>query len=201
MTGRLLESEADPDPIRQFAAWWAEVLASDQPQPEAMALATADAHGRPSVRMVLLKGADEQGFVFYTNQRSRKGRELEANPSAAVVLYWVALHRQVRARGLVTRLSTAESEAYFRSRPRGAQLSAAASHQSEVVPDREWLERRVSELETRFDGREVPLPEDWGGYRLAPDEVEFWQGDPNRLHDRLRYRRREDGWVIERLAP
>ena len=201
MTGRLLESEADLDPIRQFAAWWAEVLVSDQPQPEAMALATADAQGRPSVRMVLLKGADEQGFVFYTNHGSRKGRELEANPSAALVLYWVALHRQVRARGLVTRLSTAESEAYFRSRPRGAQLSAAASPQSEVVPDREWLERRVSELETRFDGREVPLPEDWGGWRLAPDEVEFWQGDPNRLHDRLRYRRGEDGWVIERLAP
>jgi pyridoxamine 5'-phosphate oxidase len=201
MTGRLLESEADPDPIRQFAAWWADVLASDQPQPEAMALATADAEGRPSVRMVLLKGFDEPGFVFYTNHASRKGRELEANPSAALVLYWVALHRQVRTRGLVTRLPTAESEAYFRSRPRGAQLSAAASPQSEVVPDREWLERRVSELETRFDRREVPLPEAWGGYRLAPDEIEFWQGDPNRLHDRLRYRRGEDGWVIERLAP
>ncbi len=201
MTGRLLESEADPDPVGQFGRWWNDVLASDQLQPEAMALATADAEGRPSVRMVLLKGFDAQGFVFYTNHGSRKGGELEANPAAALVLYWVALHRQVRATGLVTRLPTAESEAYFRSRPRSAQLSAAASPQSEVVPDRAWLERRVDELEVRFEGDDVPLPEAWGGYRLVPDEVEFWQGDPNRLHDRLRYRRGEDGWAIERLAP
>jgi pyridoxamine 5'-phosphate oxidase len=200
MTGRLLESEADPDPIAQLGRWWTEVLASDQPQPEAMALATA-AEGRPSVRMVLMKGFDERGFVFYSNHGSRKGRELEANPSAALVLYWVALHRQVRATGRIAQLETTESEAYFRSRPRGAQLSAAASPQSEVVPDREWLVRRVAELEARFEGVDVPLPEGWGGYRLIPDEVEFWQGDPNRLHDRLRYRRGQDGWVIERLAP
>jgi pyridoxamine 5'-phosphate oxidase len=150
--------------------------------------------------MVLLKGFDERGFVFYTNRGSRKGRELEANPAAALALYWVALHRQVRATGRVTYTESAETEAYFHSRPRGAQLSAAASPQSEVVPGREWLEGRVAALEARFMG-EVPPPEGWGGYRLVPGEIEFWQGDPNRLHDRLRYRRGRDGWVMERLAP
>jgi pyridoxamine 5'-phosphate oxidase len=170
-------------------------------EPTAMTLATATPDGRPSARMVLLRGFDERGFCFYTNYESRKGIELAANPRAALVLWWGELERQVRIEGTVTRTSREESEAYFHSRPPGSQLSAAASPQSRVIEGRATLERRVAELATGSPDGKVPLPEFWGGYRLAHEVVELWQGRPNRLHDRLRYRRVGDAWRIERLAP
>ncbi len=168
---------------------------------EAMALATATPDGAPSARMVLLKGLDERGLVFFTNYSSRKGRELEGNGRAALLFHWPAVGRQVRVEGPVARVDRSESEAYARSRPRESQLSALASPQSEVVPDREWLERRVEELDREHAGRELPLREDWGGYRVEPDTWEFWENRDNRLHDRHRYLRTADGWRVERLAP
>ncbi len=204
----LSEHGVDPDPIRQFDAWFADALAAGLPQPEAMALATATPEGRPSVRMVLLKGVDERGFVFYTNAESRKGRELEANPRAAIALYWETLRRQVRASGAVEPVSAAESDAYFASRPRGAQLAAAASAQSGPIAGRDDLMREYRRLEIASAGRQIARPAHWGGFRLTPDEVEFWRGRQNRLHDRVRYTRIGDGhatgtegWRIERLAP
>ena len=200
-------SDVDPDPLRQFEAWFADARAAGLPQPEAMALATSTRDARPSVRMVLLKGADDRGFVFYTNAESRKGRELEANPHAALALYWEPLRRQVRATGSVEPVSAAESDAYFASRPRGAQLAAAASAQSRPIAGRDELMREYRQLETEFGGREIPRPAHWGGFRLTPDEVEFWQGRENRLHDRVRYARTATadplgpGWRIDRLAP
>jgi pyridoxamine 5'-phosphate oxidase len=166
-----------------------------------MTLATATPDGRPSARMVLLRGFDERGFCFYSNYESRKAAELAANPRAALVFWWDALERQVRIEGRIERTTREESEAYFHSRPPGSQLSAAASPQSRVIEDRAMLEERVRRLATDSHNGQVPLPDFWGGYRLAPEVVEFWQGRPNRLHDRLRYRRAGDAWKIERLAP
>jgi len=184
----------------QFARWFGE--AADLLEPNAVVLSTADADGAPSARTVLLKGVDDRGFVVYSNYTSRKGREAAANPRAALVFPWVELERQVVVAGDVERVSAAETAAYFRSRPRGSQIGAWASRQSEVVAGREVLERRRAGLEERFAGGEVPVPEFWGGLRVVPRTVEFWQGRPSRLHDRLRYQREQDGdWVVERLSP
>jgi pyridoxamine 5'-phosphate oxidase len=198
----LSETDLLADPIAQFQIWFSDVLEKDHHDPTAMTLATADRDGRPSARIVLLKGCDERGFVFYTNYNSRKGRELEENPHAALVFYWPDFDRQVRIEGTVERTSPQESEEYFRSRPLGSRLGAWASAQSEVIAGREELEGRLRDLEARFVDGEVPLPDFWGGFRLRPDAVEFWQGRPSRLHDRLRYARLPDGgWKIERLSP
>jgi pyridoxamine 5'-phosphate oxidase len=198
----LSENDLAADPIEQFGTWFDQALAAGVKEPNAMALATVAANGRPSVRMVLLKGFDATGFVFYTNYESRKGRELSANPWAAIAIHWVDLERQIRIEGRVERVSAEQSAAYFHSRPVASQLSAAASHQSEVIPNRMVLEKRVADLEAQFAAMLVPLPAEWGGYRLAPSVVEFWQGRPSRLHDRLRFRRGvDDAWVVERLAP
>ncbi len=199
----LSEASVDPDPIVQFRRWFDEAEAAGLPEPNAMTLATATADGRPSARVVLLKGVDARGFAFYTNYASRKGRELAANPRAALVFHWAELERQVRVEGRVERLSEQESAAYFRSRPLGARLGAWVSPQSEVIAGREVLETRLAELAARFADGDVPLPPWWGGFRLVPELVELWQGRPDRLHDRLRYRRGGSGggWRLERLAP
>jgi len=196
----LLESHVDPDPLRQFEAWFADAGAAVA-TPEAMAVATAGDGGAPSLRMVLLKGFDERGFVFYTGYESRKGRELAANPRAALLLYWEPLGRQVRIEGSVERATEEENEQYFHSRPRPSQIAALASDQSQPLADRGALDARVAKLETELAGGAVPLPPDWGGFRLVPDTYEFWQHRENRLHDRLRFRRDGDGWRIERLSP
>lgn len=193
------EPDLDRDPLRQFAAWFEEAGAAGMRAPEATALATATPDGRPSVRMVLLKGFDERGFVFFTGYESRKGAELAANPRAALLFHWDPLGRQVRIEGPVERVAEAESDAYFASRPRGAQISASVSPQSRVVESRAVLEAAAAELEAR--GGELPRPPAWGGFRVAPETYEFWQHRANRLHDRLRYSRDGDGWKIERLAP
>jgi pyridoxamine 5'-phosphate oxidase len=186
----------------QFGRWFGDARAAGLPEPEAMTLATTGPDGRPSARMVLLKGFDQRGFVFYTNYTSRKSRELAASPAAALVFWWPPpLQRQVRIEGLVERVSNEESEAYFRTRPLGSQLGAWASNQSEVIPGRDVLEKRLEELSARYADGEVPLPPFWGGFRLAPEVIELWQGRPNRLHDRLRYRRDGARWTIERLSP
>jgi pyridoxamine 5'-phosphate oxidase len=200
--GSLTKADLDPDPFRQFARWFEQARTSGAADPHAMTLATATRDGIPSARMVLLNAFDARGFVFYTNYESRKGRDLAQNPYAALVFYWPELRRQVRAAGRVERLTPAESDAYFRRRPAGSRLGAWASHQSEVIADREALERRVEELAAEFTGREIPRPPYWGGCRVVPDSFEFWQSRPNRLHDRFRYSPRPDGgWRIERLAP
>lgn len=196
----LRRADLDPDPLVQFQRWFAEA-ADVVRMPEAGALATATDEGAPSVRMVLLKQFDRDGIVFHTHATSRKGRELEANPRAALLLYWDPLGRQVRIEGPVELVPEAESDAYFAGRPRETQIGAHASRQSEVIPDRAALERRVTELEAELDGREVPRPATWVGYRLRPETWELWQHRDSRLHDRFRYRRDGDSWIVERLAP
>jgi pyridoxamine 5'-phosphate oxidase len=198
----LAEADLASDPIEQFRLWFGVALASNLPEPNAMTVATATPGGRPSARTVLLKGFDERGFVFYTNYRSRKGRELAANPQAALVFYWPELERQIRIEGQIERVSPEESDAYFHSRPQGSQLGAVVSQQSEVIPDRHVLEKRMQELTARYRDQNIPRPAHWGGYRLRPEVIEFWQGRPSRLHDRLRYRKYDDGrWIVERLSP
>jgi len=200
--GGLRENMVAADPLVQFSRWLADATAAAVPQPNAMVLATVSASGQPRARTVLLKQYDPGGFVFYTNRTSRKGRDLAARPLACLLFPWHAMHRQVIIEGAVTALTTAQSEPYFRSRPRGSQLGAWASRQSSVVASRAELDDRYAELERRWPpGEPVPMPDFWGGYLLAPHAVEFWQGRPDRLHDRLRYRRADGGWVIERLAP
>jgi len=198
----LRETDVDRDPLVQFRLWYDQALGAGIRQPEAMTLATATRDGQPAARMVLLRGYDERGFVFYTNYDSRKGRELTDNPRAALVLYWSELDRQIRIEGRVERTSPAESDAYFASRPAGSQLGAWASPQSEVIANREVLELSSREHENTFRAGPVPRPSHWGGFRVVPDVIEFWQGQPNRLHDRLRYRRTQGSeWNLERLAP
>ena len=194
------ERELDPEPLRQFERWFAEAQAAGVAVPEAMALATATRDGRPSARMVLLKGADERGFAFYTSYESRKGRELAENPRAALLFHWRPLGRQVRIEGAVERLPEAESEAYFRTRPIASRLSAWASPQSRPLADRAELERLYADAQERLRA-DVPLPPHWGGLRLVPDAYEFWQHGDDRLHDRVRYERDATGWSRRRLAP
>jgi pyridoxamine 5'-phosphate oxidase len=196
----LNKSDVDRNPIKQFAKWYGEATASGIAETDAMTLATATKDGRPSARIVLLKDFDDRGFVFFTNYESRKATDLAENPRACLVAYWLPVKRQVRIEGSVEQVSEAESEAYFQRRPLGSRIGAWASNQSEVVESREVLEQRYAALSERY-GAEVPRPPHWGGYRIQPEVIEFWQGRDNRLHDRLRYRLQDGTWVIERLGP
>jgi pyridoxamine 5'-phosphate oxidase len=189
------------DPVERFQEWFREAEQAGVEVPEAMTLATADADGAPSARLVLLKGADDEGFVFYSGYVSRKAAELDQNPRAALVFYWRPLGKQVRVEGRVERVSDGESAAYFATRPRGSQLAAWASQQSRPLESREELERRYAELEREYEGQEVPRPPHWGGFRLRPDAIEFWEHRENRLHDRFRYTRAREGWTVELLSP
>ncbi len=190
-----------PDPLAQFALWYEEAQQSTVVLPHAMALATADAQGRPSARMVLLKECDQRGFVFYTNSNSHKGRDLSQNPRAALVFHWEPLRKQVRVEGAVERVTSEEADAYFATRPRGSQLGAWASPQSESISDRTALERETDQLEAHYAERDVPRPPHWNGYRVCPDTLEFWVDRASRLHDRFEYRRSPQGWQIRQLAP
>lgn len=198
---QLVESAVSRDPLEQFHHWFSQARAAGVIEPNAMALATASPDGVPNVRMVLLKEADARGFVFFTDYRSAKGRELERNAKAALCFWWGDLERQVRISGAVARTSAEESAAYFGTRPRGSRLGAHTSAQSAVIADRAELEARHRALETQYPGDDIPLPSHWGGFRLVPESYEFWQGRPSRLHDRLRYTRARGAWVIERLSP
>ena len=198
---RLDEADVSADPIAEFDRWFSQALDAQVLEPNAMSLATSTPKGIPSVRMVLLKGYDGRGFVFFTDYRSRKGSELDSNPHAALAFYWGELERQVRITGSVERTSQEESEQYYRSRPLGSRLGAWVSHQSRVIPSRALLETGLEEVKERFSTDDVPLPPHWGGYRLRHMEVEFWQGREDRLHDRIRYLREGEGWRVERLSP
>ena len=201
MANTLNESDVDPNPLKQFEAWYGEALASGVPEADAMTLATATTDGAPDARIVLLKSFDDRGFVFFTNYQSRKAEELAANGRACLLFYWLPLKRQVRIEGTVDKVSAAESDDYFHTRPWGSKLGACASDQSRVLTSRENLEKRFAEFEAEFADN-VPRPPHWGGYRLIPTAIEFWQGRDNRLHDRIRYRLQQDkSWLIERLAP
>src|SRR6185369_810919 len=196
------EKLVDPDPIKQFQAWFSDAIAANLPLPEAMNLATATPEGRPSSRMVLLKQVDEDGFVFFTNYHSAKAQQLESNPYAALVFYWSHLDRQVRIEGKVERTSVAESSEYFQTRPRESQIGAWASPQSNVIPGREMLEERARDLEQYYRDREIECPGHWGGYRVRPNRIEFWKSRVGRMHDRILYELTSDGaWAIKRLAP
>jgi pyridoxamine 5'-phosphate oxidase len=197
----LRESDVDRDPLKQFHRWYADAEGAEIRAPQAMALATATPDAAPSVRMVLLKNADERGFVFFTGYVSRKAGELDANPRAALLFHWEPLGRQVRVEGHVERVAEQESDAYFATRPRGAQLTAAASQQSSVLRDRAEIDSRVNELTREHEGSDVRRPDHWGGYRLVPETYEFWQHRDDRMHDRLRYRRDNGEWIVERLSP
>ncbi len=199
--GGLTEDDLLEDPVAMFRRWYDEAHAAGLHEPNAMVVSTADADGRPSARMVLLKGVSDDGFVFYSNTLSRKGRELEANSSCAILFPWHPLERQVRVDGVAERLPQEAVDAYFAVRPRGSQLGAWASHQSRRVRDRDELAQEYAAAEVRFEGDEVPTPEEWGGYLVRPQAVEFWQGRPGRMHDRLVYRRDDGAWGTERLAP
>ncbi len=197
----LHESDVDPSPVKQFGHWWEDARKSDIYELNAMTLATVDEQGIPDARIVLLKGFDEQGFVFFTNYNSRKGQELEANPNACLVFFWKELERQVRVTGVAEKISMEESIAYFNSRPDGSKIGAWASPQSIVVAGKAWLKETFDYYTERFKHGEIPKPPHWGGYRVKPSKIEFWQGRPNRLHDRILYTETGDTWRIERLAP
>ena len=200
--GSLRRQDLLPDPIAQFRVWFDAAVAAGLTEPNAMTLSTVSADGKPSARIVLLKGVDERGFSFFTNYESRKGHELAANPHAALTFLWKEMERQVRVEGTVTKVSPEESEAYFHSRPRNSRLGAWGSNQSEVIANREVLEKNMAEFQARYPGENVPLPPNWGGYMVKPMAIEFWQGQRSRLHDRLVYRRQpDDSWLLERLAP
>lgn len=195
------EGEMADDPIRQFQAWFDAVEAAGLEEPNAFVLATADKSGRPSARALLMKGIDDEGLVFYTNLESRKSEELKENPKAAATFVWIPFHRQVRLEGGVEQVSASQSDQYFSARPRGAQIAAHASHQSNLIPSRDELDAAFLDIERQYDGSEVPRPEWWGGWLIRPTSVEFWQGQPNRFHDRVRYMWVDGGWRKERLAP
>lgn len=197
----LVEKDLARDPFRQFEKWFQEAEAAKIPEPNAMICSLATRDGAPSSRIVLLKGFDVRGFVFFTNYESRKGRELAQNPRASLLFPWIAMERQVIVEGSVTKVSREESDAYFHSRPRPSQLGAWVSQQSSIIPSRASLEDAMKQVEQKYAGQDVPLPPQWGGYRVAAECVEFWQGRRSRLHDRLRYRREKNEWVVERLAP
>ena len=196
----LSERDVDHNPIAQFEKWFEQAMRAGMTESNAMTLATATRDGVPSARIVLLKGVDERGFVFFTDYRSRKGTELESNPRASLCFFWEALHRQVRVSGTVVRVAREESEIYFHSRPHDSQVGAWASHQSSTLASRELLETEVARLEQQHPG-DVPLPPHWGGYRVTPEVIEFWQGRPSRLHDRIVYTRESSGWTLGRLSP
>lgn len=198
----LRRADLAASPITQFGLWFQTALSANLRDPNAMTLATVTPEGAPAARIVLLKGFDENGFTFFTNYESPKGRDLAANPHVALVLFWPTLERQIRITGTVGKVSCEESEEYFHTRPTGSQIGAWASRQSSVLPNRETLQQRFDEQTRRFGGQTIPLPPHWGGYRVTPDTIEFWQGQPSRLHDRFRYSRKlDEGWKIERLSP
>ena len=198
----LREMDMDPDPVIQFRKWYGDAFSSNSIQPDAMTVASATRDGKPSARMMLLKDVDGDGFVFYTNQESRKGEEFSRNAEVAIVFWWPLLERQVRVEGIIEKISDNEADLYFKTRPRGSQLAAWASNQSQVISSRQALDDRFGELEALYKGRDVPRPPYWVGFRLRHSTIEFWQGRPNRLHDRLRYRQIEGGgWILERLSP
>jgi pyridoxamine 5'-phosphate oxidase len=199
--GTLDESSVQENPVKQFEKWFEEACASKLNEPNAMVISTVGLDGRPSSRVVLLKSFDAQGFVFFTNYESRKGRELEQNPFASLLFFWPELERQVRIEGHAERISRAESMAYYFSRPVNSRLGAWASMQSAVIDSRRLLEKKWEEMKARFEGKEIPLPDFWGGYRIVPDAFEFWQGRESRLHDRIAYKKSENGWTIARLSP